>query len=88
MRYVVQVEIDRRVLYGPFDTIDEATAAANRFRDEHVAGVLDISMFVNVKELHDVPWLNDAAIHPNQTTLQDHIDDLQDHIDDIADAMT
>ena len=78
MRYVVQVEIDRRVLYGPFDTIDEATAAANRFRDEHVPGVLDIPMFVNVKELHDAPWLNVPDIDPNQITIQDHIDDIGD----------
>ena len=81
MRYVVQVEVDRRVLYGQFYTIEEATAAANRFRDEHVPGVLDIPMFVNVKELHDLPWSNAPKlpeIDPNKTTIQDHIDDIGD----------
>ena len=78
MRFVVQIEIDHRVLYGPFDTIDEAVAVAKRFQDEHKPGVLDIPMFTHVKQLHDTLFNNPPIINPDRTTIQDHIDDIGD----------
>ena len=76
MRYVVQVEIDRRVLYGPFDTLNEAVAVAKRFQDEFVSDVLDSTMFTTVKKLLDSPWTTLPFVDHNQTTLYDHIDDI------------
>ena len=73
-RYVVEVERNGiRVLYGPVDKIQMARALSDQFlkgrRDED-------KMVVRVRHLEEPPWRNLTPTNPNQTTIQDHIEDI------------
>ncbi len=78
MSYVVEVERSGiRVLYGPIVTIQKARAVADKFLDTRTD---DEEMVVLVRMLLEPPWVNPVSIHPNQTTIQDHIEDIHDHV--------
>ena len=77
MQYVVEVEVEAtpsvRTLYGPFQSSTLANIFAEKFGGAEVLRRM-------VRELY-VPMVSEQpVVHPNQTTIEDHIADIHDAV--------